>query len=316
VRIAIFGAGGVGGYLGGRLAGTDANELTFIARGQSLEALQQHGLRLEGPDADELIETIQATDQTADLEPFDVVIIAVKAWQVPLITQELPPLVGPNTVVLSVQNGVETVDHLVNAVGEDHVLGGVCVVISYLAGPGHVHHVGGQPSIEMGALGDVSADTAQVIDDLQRAFKAAGIDCTISQDIRRAMWRKFLLITSYGGVGAVSRAPVGLTRQIPQTRRLIEEAMEEVVAVGRAHGVHLGPEDVTQMMEQVDAFRQESTASMQRDIQEGKPSELYDQSGAVVRLGTQVDIATPIHQFIYSCLLPAELGARGELSEG
>lgn len=313
MRIAVFGAGGVGGYLGGRLAAA-GHHVTFIARGQNLEALRDRGLRLESPDSDEVIESIQATDETAGMDPVDVVIVGVKAWQVPEIARSLQPLIGASTVVLPVQNGVEAADHLANAVGERHVLGGVCVIISYLAGPGHVRHVGGQPSIELGSLTEVSNDTARVIGDLQQALTAVGIDCTISDDIRRAVWRKFLLITSYGGVGAVSRAPVGVTRAIPDTRRLIEQAMAEVVELARAHGVQLGSEDVQLMMDQVDAFTEESTASMQRDIDEGKPSELYDQSGAVVRLGEQAGINTPVHRFLYSCLLPTELRSRGELS--
>ncbi|MQA87146.1 MAG: 2-dehydropantoate 2-reductase [Streptosporangiales bacterium] len=310
MRIVVVGAGGVGGYFGGRLAAA-GHQVTFLARGQNLQTLQCRGtIRLQSPESDEVIGPIHATHRTESVGAVDAVIVAVKAWQVSEIAESLEPLIGSKTVVLSLQNGVEAPRQLAKVVGDKHVLGGVCVVIAYLDGPGHVCFVGRNSAIEMGSLtGNIGATAHRLRD----AFTQAGVRCEISDEINVALWRKLLLISSYGGVGAVARAPVGVTRLVPETRQMIETAMAEVVDVARAHDVPLGPDDIGHMMAQVDAFHSESTASMQRDIAAGRPSELDYQSGAVVRLAEQVGVQAPIHQFIYASLLPAERRARGDL---
>jgi 2-dehydropantoate 2-reductase len=311
VRIAVMGAGGVGGYFGGRLAEA-GHQVTFIARGRNLDKIRTDGLRITAPETDTTIGSVGAADDPASAGEADVVLVAVKSWQVPEVAASLKPLLAEHTVVLPLENGVEAPGRLATALGAQHVFGGVCVIISYLAEPGHVHHVGGTPSIQLGPIEPGLPDSIRrTAAELREALTGAGVECTDSPDIHRAMWRKFLLITSYGGVGAVTGQPVGVTRQLTETRELIEEAMNEVSAVARARGVGLDAEDVRSMMRQVDAFAPESTASMQRDLAAGRPSELNDQNGAVVRLGAQSGVDTPVHRFIHTCLLPAENQARG-----
>jgi 2-dehydropantoate 2-reductase len=311
MRVAVIGAGGVGGYFAGRLAEA-GHHVSVIARGRSVEVLREEGLRIEDPESDTTVTGIDVSDSPDDVGEVDAVIVAVKSWQVPEIAPGLKPLVGDHTVVLPLQNGVEAADQLADGVGEAHVLGGVCMIIAYSVEPGHVRHVGGAVAVELAPLGQTTQAMHGTTVDLQEALSSAGVRCDWSDDIRRAIWRKFLLISSYGGVGALSRQPVGVTRTVAETRSLIEDAMHEVVDVGRAHDVALDTDDVATMMKQLDAFSPDSTASLQRDIFDGKPSELDDQSGAVVRLGAAVGVATPIHRSIYSCLLPSERFARGE----
>ena len=309
MKIAVVGVGGVGGYFAGRFVAA-GHEVTLVARSHSSADLRERGLRVEAPDSDQTVHDFRLVDSPEAADEVDAVLVAVKSWQVPAVASSLKPMIGPRTVVLPVQNGVEAARQLAEAVGDEHVLGGVCMIIAYLVEPGHVRRLGDTVAVELGAIAEAPS-TRGTMQQLRRALEDAGVECSVSPDIHRAIWRKFLLISSYGGVGALSRSPVGVTRVVPETRDLIEDAMREVVAVGRAHGVALDASDVTTMMGQLDAFSDDSTASMQRDIAEGRPSELEDQSGAVVRLGRAVDVSTPIHRSIYSCLVPSERLARG-----
>lgn len=312
MRITIMGAGGLGGFLGARLAGI-GHQVTFVARGENLKVMRTYGIRLEEPASDIVLDSISVTDDPLSTGPTDVVIVAVKTWQVAEIAPQLKPLIGDRTVVLAVQNGVEAVDQLAGVLGEQHVLGGACAIASYLAGPGHVYHFGGRPWMTLGPIVSVPDSIDTVVDALREALCSAGIQCTRSPDIRRLIWQKFLLVTSYGGIGAVTRMPVGVTRSLPQTRRLVEEAMNEVLLVGCAHNVALDEGDVQAMMQQFDELPPDTTTSMQRDIAAARRSELPDLNGAVVRLAAQVNIVPRIHQFIYWSLLPSELHALGEL---
>jgi 2-dehydropantoate 2-reductase len=312
LRITVMGAGGLGGFLGARLASI-GHQVTFIARGENLKVLRAHGIRLEEPASDVVLDSVLATDDPLAAGPADVVIVGVKSWQVAETAPLLKPLVSDRTVVLAIQNGVEAVDQLAGVLGEHHVLGGACAITSYLVGPGHVYHFGGRPWMTLGRIVSVPDSIDTVVEQLREALCLAAVQCTCSSDIRRSIWRKFLLITSYGGIGAVTRMPVGVTRSLAQTRQLIEEAMNEVLLVGRRHNVALDEGDVQAMMRQFDELPPDATTSMQRDIAAGRRSELPDLNGAVVRLAAQVDVVPRIHQFIYWLLLPSELRAVGEL---
>ncbi|MDZ4339586.1 MAG: 2-dehydropantoate 2-reductase [candidate division NC10 bacterium] len=309
MRIAVFGTGGVGGYFGGRLAQA-GEDVVFIARGEHLRALRTHGLKVESLKGDFLVQPAQAAEDPAEVGFVDAVLVGVKAWQVTEAADRLRPLVGPETFVVPLQNGVEAPAELSAVLGFGHVLGGLCSIISFIAGPGHVRHVGAEPSIAFGEQDNRRSERAER---LRQAFARAEVTVEIPRDIHVAMWEKFLFIASWGGVGAVTRAPVGVVRGLPETREMMEEAMREILHLGQARRVGLSDESMRKGIAFVDGLQPGATASMQRDIMEGRPSELEAQNGAVVRLGRAAGIPTPVHAFIYRSLLPSELRARGQL---
>jgi 2-dehydropantoate 2-reductase len=309
MRIAVFGTGGVGGYFGGRLAQA-GEDVIFIARGEHLRALRAHGLRVDSLKGDFVVHPTQATDDAAQVGPVDAALVGVKAWQVTEAGRAMRPLVGPETFIVPLQNGVEAPSQLAAILGAEHMLGGLCSIISFVAGPGHIRHVGAEPYIAFGELDNRPSERAER---LRQAFVRAGVRVEVPPDIQVAMWEKFLFITSWGGVGAVTRAPIDVVRRLPETRQMMEQAMQEILSVGQARKVTLTEEAIRKGMAFVDNLQPGSTASMQRDIMEGRPSELEAQNGAVVRLGRDVGVPTPVHAFIYSSLLPSELQARDTL---
>ena len=310
MHIAVFGAGAVGGYFGGRLAQA-GEEVTFIARGDHLRAMQREGLRVASIAGDFTVKPARATDDAASVGVVDAVLVAVKAWQVPAAAHAMHPLVGPDTVVVPLENGVEAPSQLAAVLGQEHVLGGLCRILSTLVGPGHIRHSGISPTI---AFGELDGRRSQRAETLREAFRdAEGVSAVIPPDIRAAMWEKFLFIAALSGVGAVTRAPVGVVRSLPGTRQMLEQAMEEILVVARARGVNLAEEAVVETIGFVDGLPAQGTASMQRDVMVGRPSELESQSGAVVRLGSAAGVETPLHAFIYHSLLPQEMKARGEI---
>ncbi len=310
MRIAVFGTGAVGGYFGGRLAQA-GEDVVFIARGNQLRALLEQGLRVQSLKGDFLLESVQATDDPAQAGVVDVVLAGVKAWQVTEAAQAMGPLIGPQTFVVPLQNGVEATDQLAAVLGAEHVLGGLCRIVSSVVAPAHIQHAGLEPYVAFGELDDRPSERAER---LRQAFAQAGVTAEIPFNIRAAVWGKFLFIASFSGVGAVTRAPAGVLRGLPETRRMLEQAMREVLVVARAHAVSLLEESVDQTMALIDGLPAGATASMQRDIMAGRPSELESQNGAVVRLGQGVGVATPLHTFIYHSLLPAELRARDQVA--
>lgn len=309
MRIAIFGAGGVGGYFGGRLAagGTD---VALVARGRHLRALRDRGLTIESPLGDLRLADVEATDDPAEIEPVHVVLVTVKTWQLEDAVPGIRRLLGDDTWVVPLLNGVEAADRLSDAVGSERVVGGTCKIISRLGEPGTIVHVGATPWIAVGELDGQPSDRTER---LREALVAAGVEAEVSNDIHGELWKKFLFVVSVGGVGAVTRAPIGVTRDLPETRAMLEACMREIEVLARARGIDLPEGIVPDSMSFVDSLPAEGTASLQRDIADGRPSELEAWTGAVVRLGHDAGVPTPTHEFIYSSLRPAELAARDEL---
>ncbi len=307
MRIAVYGAGGAGGYFGARLARA-GEDVVFIARGDHLRAIRTQGLRVDSVDGDFVVRPAVATDDPAQAGPVDVVLVGVKAWQVPAAARAIRPLMGPETFVVPLQNGVEAPEQLADVLGRDRVLGGVARVFSLVAEPGRLRHLGGPAEIAFGELDN--RQTARVRR-LRNVLVRARVGARIAGDIRVALWEKFLFIVPAGGLGALTRAPVGIVRSIPETRLLLELGMREIFEVARARKIPL-PEDVTaRTLAFVDALRPDATMSMQRDIAAGRPSELDAWNGAVVRIGREAGVPTPLHDFVYRCLLPLERRARG-----
>lgn len=298
MRVAVFGTGGVGGYFGGRLAQAGA-EVTFIARGEHLRAIKANGLKVDSTSGDFVIYPAKATDDVNEVGVVDLVILGVKAWQVPEAARAIKPLVGPNTTVLPLQNGVDAVPQLVAELGSESVIGGLCRIVSFVVEPGHIRHAGFMPSIIIGELDNRRTDRIETI---EQTFKRAGLDITIATDIQVALWTKFLFIASFSGVGAVANAPAGVIRTDPKWRSQILSAMEEIYALAHARGVKLPPDSVAKVMASVDALPEDATSSMQRDIAAGKASELESQNGAVVRMARKSGVDAPTHTLIYQTL--------------
>ena len=312
MRIAVFGTGGVGGYFGGRLAQA-GEDVVFIARGEHLKALQMHGLRVDSTKGDFIIHPAKANCNPAEIGAVDVVLITVKAWQVPEVTKDIRPLIRPETVIVPLQNGVEALAQLAEVFGNKRVIGGSCSIISFINGPGHIRNTGGDPFIQFGELDNISSER---VEKLRRTFAlTSGLRVEVPPDIQIALWKKFLFIVSWGGVGAVTRSPIGVFRSLPQTRQMLQRVMQEIFNVAMAHDIALPPDTVSKTLSVMDGFSPNSTASMQRDIMSGRPSELEAQNGAVVRFGQKVGVDTPLNTFIYHSLLPMELKARGRLDK-
>lgn len=307
MRIAVLGAGGVGGYFGARLARA-GYEVHLIARGAHLEAIRAGGLRVVSPEGDVVVQPASATADPASIGPVDLVLVGVKSWQLAEAAASLAPLIGPATAVLPLLNGVEAHDFLATALGPARVLGGLCRIIAYIAAPGVIRHVGAEPTIIFGELDNRRSARVEA---LQSAFSAAHVGAIVPPDIHVAIWEKFMLVATWSGLGAVTRAPIGVWLRLPGTRAMAEAALREVVAVANARGVALEPAQVDTTLHFLDTMPFEGTASMQRDIMAGRPSELEAQNGAVVRLGAAAGVPTPTHAFLYYALLPQELAARG-----
>lgn len=308
LRIAMFGAGGAGGYFGARLVRA-GERVAFIARGEHLRAIRNDGLQVDSADGDFSVRPERVSDDPAEVGTVDVVFVGVKAWQVPEAARAMAPLIGPQTFVVPLQNGVEAPDQLAEQLGARHVVGGLAKVLSFIAGPGRIRHLGGPASI---AFGELDRRPSERTERLREILLRSGIDASIPPDIRVALWEKFLFIVPVGAVGAVTRAPVGTVRTVPETRRMLEEAMREIRAVAAGTGISLEDDLVARTMAFVDALPPSGTTSMQRDIVGGRPSELEAWSGAVVRLGRQAGIAAPLNDYLYRSLLPQELAARGQ----
>ncbi|MEN3326410.1 MAG: 2-dehydropantoate 2-reductase [Acidobacteriota bacterium] len=306
MRITVFGTGGVGGYFGGRLARA-GEHVTFIARGEHLRAIKENGLKIDSTDGDFLIYPAQATDNVSEAGDTDLVILGVKAWQVPEAGRAIKPIVGANTTVLPLQNGVEAVPQLVAELGSGNVIGGLCRIVSFVVEPGHIRHAGFTPSIIIGELDNQRTDR---IVNIEQVFKRAGLEITIAADIQVALWTKFLFIASFSGVGAMANAPAGIIRGNPRWRGQILKAMEEIYALAHTRGINLPLNSINTVMAAVDALPEEATSSMQRDIAAGKPSELEAQNGAVVRMAQEAGIDVPTNTLIYKTLKPLEDKAR------
>ncbi len=307
LKIAVYGVGGVGGYFGAMLARA-GNPVSLIARGEHLKAVREHGLRIQTPKEEFAIKPAAASDNPADIGAVDVVIVGVKAWQVPEVAKALRPLLRPNTRVVPLQNGVEAVDQLAQVLGHEHVLGGLCRIIASIAAPGVIKIGGMEPVVVLGELdGSEMVSHARA---LVEAFRAAGVNIQTSRDIQAALWEKWLFIAAVSGVGAVSRANIGEMRRLPPTRALLQQVMEEVAALARKRGVRLADDIVARTMAFIDSMPAEGTASMQRDLANGRPSELEAIIGGVVRFGKDAGVPVPATQFIYASLLPQETRAR------
>jgi 2-dehydropantoate 2-reductase len=309
VRFAIVGAGGLGGYYGARLAEA-GHEVAFIARGTQLEAIRKNGLKLFSPLGDLHLEKVTATSDPGEIGPVDVIVVAVKTWQVAEAARAMQPMIGAETMVVPFLNGVEAPDELAAILGAQHVLGGLSKVFSLIEAPGVIRHFNPGAYVEIGELG---GGLSPRVEALRAAFEQSGAQAKASADIRTELWKKLLTVSSWAGLGALSRSPMGVLRSLPETHALIDRAMDEGIAVGACRGHPISADYKRELWTFYDAMPADATASMQRDIMAGKPSELDAWNGAIVRFGRETGVDTPVQTFTYHALLPMERRARGQL---
>jgi 2-dehydropantoate 2-reductase len=295
MRIAVIGAGGIGGYFGGRLAQA-GHDVTFVARGEHLQAIRTKGLSVDSVAGDFTVEPAQATSDIGAVGPVDAVLLGVKTWQVTDLLSDLPALLGPQTAVITTQNGVEAPAQIAAAIGEDHVVPGVAKIFAAIEGPGRIRHFGGPGNLTFGEWDNRRSDRVQALAD---ALGDAGV---VARDIWVELWFKLLFVVPFGTLGAATGADLGALRTHTGTRRLLENAMAEVHAVATASGIALPDDCVATAMGFIDSQPAAGTTSLQRDIWAGRPSELDAWTGAVVRLGAEYAVPTPVHDTLYQVL--------------
>lgn len=305
MRIAVMGSGGLGGYFGARLAQGGA-DVHFVARGAHLQAMRQHGLRIEGPTPIHL-KQVSATDDPATIGGADVVMLCVKLWDTAQAIERIRPLVGPRTAVISFQNGVLKDQYLREAFDARHLMGGVGYVATTIEAPGVIRQTGPMQRLLFGEFDGSRSERGQA---LLQACLAGGIQAELATDIVREIWQKYVFLVGLSGTTTTIRKTIGPIRSHPQTRAFLLDVMREVVAVGRAHGVAL-PEDYAQVRLQLaDDVAPEMTSSMHHDLQRGNRLEVRWLAGGVVELGRAKGVPTPLNRAIADILaLHAEGGS-------
>ncbi len=298
MKIAIVGAGGVGGYFGARLTAA-GEDVTFIARGAHLEAMRKNGLRVLSALGDLTLPQVKAESDPTRVGAVDVVLIAVKLWSTEDAMQSARPLLGPATAVVSFQNGVEAIDIAARHFGKPHVMGGVAHIAAVIDSPGVIRNSGTLARLTFGELDGSASPRAS---SLLAACKRAGIDATLSDDIQRAIWEKFVFIVGLSGMTTLTRMPTGPIRSDPVTREMLRDVMTEVAAVARARGVGLAPDIVDAQMRFIDTLPPEMVASMLGDLVRGKRLEVEWLSGAAARLGMETGVPAPLNRAIYAAL--------------
>ncbi len=301
MKIAIFGSGGVGGYFGGLLARA-GRDVTFIARGAHLRAIRERGLQVRSVHGDFTVAPAQATDDPASLGPVDYVVVGLKHYHLAGAASQLKPLVGAETTVVPLLNGVDAHEILGNDLGEAHLVGGLCSIISMVESPGVIRQVS---QLRRVVVGELDGSKSARVERLIQAWVECGAQAEHSDDILADIWTKFLFIASLSGVNALARATIGEMRSCPPTRELYVAAMREVEAIARSRSVNLPDDIVEHTLALTDRFESEATASMQRDVEAGKPFELEAFSGKIVRLGEELGVETPVHRALYALLRPA-----------
>ncbi len=304
MRIAIVGSGGVGGYFGGRLAATGV-DVTFLARGAHLEAMRANGLRIDSPKGNVHLPRVNVTSDTRDIGPVDVVFFAVKLYDTDDAIATLPPLLGPDTIVLPFQNGVESVERLTKAVGAAHAGGGVSYVSAVISEPGVIRHT----AMDHLLFGEIDGSRSPRLERLLEACKPAGFQSTLSDRITVEIWTKFVRLSVFSAMTAVTRCPIGVIVNDPDLLEMLKAAVRESTAVAHAKGIEVSntmDEDVARAYK---ALPPQAKASMLEDLERGRRIELPWLSGAVVRIGRELGVPAPTHSFITTVLKPFVDGA-------
>ncbi len=306
MKIAIMGTGGVGGYYGGLLAKA-GRDVTFIARGAHLQAIRKTGLQIKSVHGDFQVSKARATDKPADVGQVDLIIFATKTYQTDEAAKAIKPMVGKDTVVVPLQNGVDAADRIGQVVGVDHLLGGATWLSAAIEAPGVI---GQYSEFRRIALGEFSGKMTMRLTAVYDLLKETGAAVEISDNILKVLWTKFVFISSVSAMGSVTRVTFGEYRGVPEARALLGEAIDEVAAVARARGVKLDADILAKTQAFIDSSAPGIKPSMQRDVEAGKPSELESLIGVVVRMGAEKNVPAPVMRFAYAMLKPGELKAQ------
>jgi 2-dehydropantoate 2-reductase len=300
MRIAVIGAGGVGGYFGARLAGA-GNDVQFLARGRHLAAMRASGLSIESENGNTHLAQPDATDDPAQLRPADVVLVAVKLWDLAQCGRDIAGCVGAGTVVVPFQNGVEAADILGAAIPKERIAAGVAYIAATIREPGVIATTGKMAKLRFGPLQDAQRP---VLEALNETCRAGGIDADISLDIRRTLWEKFVFLNALSGVTTASRQPVGVIRGDPDLRATMEAAMRETLRLAHANGVALPEGFVDQQLRFLDSLPPTMRSSMQNDLAAGNRLEAPWLCGAVARMYAARGSVAPINRTLYAMLKP------------
>jgi len=303
MRIAVMGSGGLGGYFGARLCDGGA-EVHFIARGKHLQAMRSQGLRVEGSAAIH-IPRVHATDDPGEVGVVDVVMLCVKLWDTETALQQIRPLIGPGTAIISFQNGVLKDQYLRAAYDESHIMGGVGYVATTIDRPGVIRQTGPMQRLIFGEFDGSCSPRGQA---LLAACLAGGIKAELSEGILREIWQKYVFLVGLSGTTTTIRKPIGPIRENLQTRAFLLDVMREVVAVGRAHGVDLTEDYAEVRLQLADDVAYDMTSSMHHDLERGKPLEVRWLAGGVVELGQTKGVPTPLNRAIADILALHSVG--------
>lgn len=299
MRIAMMGSGGVGGYFGARLA-TSGADVTFIARGRHLAQVRSEGLRIESRDIGDLtIHPANATDDPRDVGEVDYVFVAVKLWDTATAGRAILPMLGPDTTVVSLQNGVEGDAVLAPIVGEHNLIGGVAFIASSIDEPGVITHIGTMQRI---VIGERAGGSSPRVEALHAVLVAAGITAEISDDIERTIWEKFVFLVGLSATTTLARTVLGPIRDDPDGREFLLATLRETVAVARAKGITLAEDYAEDRLAFAAGLPADMTSSMHHDLENGRPLEVAWLSGAVARFGKELGIPTPVNQTVFAAL--------------
>jgi 2-dehydropantoate 2-reductase len=304
MRMAVMAAGAVGGYFGGRMAAA-GHDVTFIARGAHRDAIRRDGLRIESALGDLHLKNLNVTDDPKQIGPVDVVLFAVKLWDTETAGEQTRPLVGSNTRVITLQNGVDSVERLAPILGDDVTIGGATYIVTTIAKPGLIRHTGARAEVRCGRL-DRRPDA--VLAGYVQQMKAANIEITLADHMLIDIWKKFVLLSGTSGITASTRQPLGVIRDDEDMRAFFYRLMHETIGVGRAAGVEFPPDFAAELDRWVASFPPTMKASMANDLDAGRRLELDWLAGKIVALGRKYGIATPGHEAVYAILKPYRMG--------
>lgn len=306
MRIAVVGTGGVGGYYGALLA-QKKHEVSFIARGAHLQAIQRNGLQIKSVLSDLLIKPARATDKPTEVGPVDLVLFCTKAYDTASAALEAKALVGPTTTVVSLQNGLDAHEHIGKVVGMEHMIAGVTGLISTPEAPGIIKMASDSPWVALGELDGRLTPRVQAVGD---AFREAGVETDVSESIMVELWTKLMIVSPLAGFGSLTRLPIGDYRSVPETRILIAGLKREIADLAAANHVTLQADVVERTLAGIDGLPLLWKSSMQLDVESGHRSELEAIIGVICRKGRERGVPTPVAEMLYAALLPADLKAR------
>lgn len=305
MKIVIIGAGGVSGYFGGKLAKA-GYDITFLTRGESLKVIKEKGLIVKSSIEDFHVFP-KVSENYAVINSADLVILGVKAWQIDRIARKIKPHLTKTATVLPLQNGADNADRLLKILAPKNTIAGLCRIVSKIESPGVIDHFGYEPEI---VFGEINNKKTERVSKIKQAFDKAGFKNRISDNIQRDIWLKFLFIASISAFGALTRSVLGIMREDAYLRTILIKTAQEIVEIGRAQGVNLTAADIDNCFMVIDKIDYNTTMSLQRDMMQGKPSELENFNGYIVQQGDELGIETPVNDFIYYSLRPMELKAR------